>query len=192
MRPFSILRPSFNLNLIAQGNLCLPPCPKTLFIAVAQVTDSASLGLTRKCCPKTTDRQTFALGEDIPLHIALENFRADDPVVGMTPLWDRGMVVTIDVFDAYQNPIKRSDGRRYGGHGHWLAYEKGVVVPMEETLTNVGLLPTEPGSFTVTVTWSPHTCTGPDCGRSGGVSGQPYATVQDTVSFDIVAGNHPQ
>lgn len=140
----------------------------------------------------TLDKQAFALGEDVPLHIALENFSADDPVVGMTPLWDPGMVVTIDVLDANQNPIKRSDGRRYTGHGRWLTYEKGVVVPMEETLSNVGLLPTELGTFTVTVTWSPHTCTGPDCGRSGGVSGQPYATVQDTVSFDIVAGNHPQ
>jgi len=140
----------------------------------------------------TLDKQTFALGEDIPLHIALENFSADVPVVGMTPLWDPGMVVTIQVRDACQNPIKSSGRRFYMGHGRWLSYRRGVVVPMEETLKDEGLLPAEPGTYTVTVTWSPHTCTGPDCGQSGGVRGQPYATVQDSESFEVFDSNHPQ
>ena len=140
----------------------------------------------------TLDKQTFALGENVPLHIALENFSGDVPVVGMTPLWDPGMVVTVDVLDAWHHRIEPS-GRSgyYFGHGRWLLYQKGVLVPMEESLKDEGLLPTEPGTYTVTVTWSPHTCMGPDCGQSGGVRGEPYATVQDTESFEVIDINHP-
>jgi hypothetical protein len=140
----------------------------------------------------TLEKHTYELGEDIPLHIALENFSADASVVGMTPLWDFGSVVGIEVRDACQYRIKRSGGRFGMGHGLWMPYKQGVVVPMEDTVKNEGLLPAGPGTYTVTVSWSPHSCTGPDCGRNRGVSRQPYATVQDAESFEVIDSNHPE
>jgi len=144
----------------------------------------------------TLDNHTFELGEDIPLHIAMENFSADAPVVGPTPIWDAGFVVGIAVRDACQNPIKRSGGKLYTGHGRMLPYAKGVVVATERTLKNEGLLPAEPGTYSVTVTWCPDTCTGLGCGESLSLIRAPtyehYAVVQDTETFEVVDPNHPQ
>jgi hypothetical protein len=101
------------------------------------------------------DRDTFALGEDVALHIALENFDADIPVYGFSPLWNPFAAVKIEVRESNGQPVKQTCNRVWtsGGPAAMWRYPKEMIVPVERSLAGDGFLPDHPGNFTVSVAW---------------------------------------
>ncbi len=139
----------------------------------------------------TLDKDTFRVGEDVPLHIAIENFDAEVPVFGVTPT--KHNVVEIKVRNAGGQSVPISERFLYSfnylGQGSSMRYPKGKLVPLERTLWGDGWLPNEPGTYTVVVTWT----TWDDSNNeppSQGVRPDPtpatYATAQATATIHIV------
>lgn len=133
-----------------------------------EIADSSSIA--RKWGPRdkgvaadiTLDKDTFRVGEDVPLHLAVENFDAPDPIYGGNPTWDPCQVFQLEVQDASGHallPAQLFQQRSICmGHGFGpMLYGKGVVVPMERSLGNLGQLPNSPGTYTIVLTWSPAT-----------------------------------
>jgi hypothetical protein len=115
----------------------------------------------------TLDKLTYALGEEIPLHIATEDLAAEFPVYGRpfgsysmgdTSMLDEGWSVAVVVEDEH-GPIKPVE-MGWSGSGRPIPcpkpYPQGVVVPKEEPLSFTGLLPTKPGTYRILVKWSPY------------------------------------
>ena len=116
----------------------------------------------------TLDKTTYEFGEDIPVHVALQNFSAEIPIYGNSPTWRPCSTVQIAIVDQDGQPVKafRNFGfgpcMEGGPSGLW-RYPKGVAVPLELSLKAKGLLPDGPGRFAVTVTWSPYAGTDDTC-----------------------------
>jgi len=147
----------------------------------------------------TLDKDTFLLGEDVHLHLAVENFDAEVPVYGEDPLWDPCAAIGIEV--------QGSEGRQLGvnerfpqwsictGHGVGpRTFAKGQIVPLERTLGTEGWLPNRPGIYTIVVTWA--TCSGSEnasSNRAGVAAFRPYAIARAVSTINIVSGDarHP-
>ncbi len=105
----------------------------------------------------TLDSDTFKVGEDISLHLAVANFDAEVPIYTMDPVWDPCDVVSIEVQDAHGRPLP-VDGRFPNWSlctGHGFAprqVEKGKIIPLEKKLGAEGWLPNHPGTYTIVVT----------------------------------------
>jgi len=106
----------------------------------------------------TLDKATYQVGEDVPLHLAIEDFNADVPLYTWDPRWDPCMVVGIEVQDAAGHSL--STDERFPnssictGHGFGpRPFEKGKVVSLERTLRGEGWLPDHPGTYTIILTW---------------------------------------
>lgn len=142
----------------------------------------------------TLDKHRYEVGRDIPLHVALENFSAKVPVLGLSTVWEPCQVVGVEVRDAREQAIKeRFEGFLCTGNAQgYFPYKRGVVVPLEMTLKGLGLLPDKRGVYTVTVTWHPVTCAKAGCEqRRFPISPdmyRPYAVVRDTAAFEVVRG----
>ena len=142
----------------------------------------------------TLDKYRYKLGQDIPLHIALENFSAPVPVLGWSTIWEPCSVVSAQVTVERQPRLKRKDFFpglicTVGGPSGYFPYNRGIVVPLELPLGAFGQLPDRPGIYTVTVTWRPFTCEKAGCEQrhpsfSPGMY-QPYAVVHDSATFEI-------
>ena len=103
----------------------------------------------------TLDKETFLVGEDIPLHVAVENFDAKGPIYGLSECG----IVGIEVRDAGGRPLlydeRFSDISFCSGHGFGLMpYARGKISLLETTLRSAGWLPNHVGTYTVTVSWS--------------------------------------
>ncbi|HEX3377556.1 MAG TPA: hypothetical protein VHS29_11890 [Candidatus Acidoferrales bacterium] len=48
----------------------------------------------------TLDKNTYAVGEDVALHIAVENFGSGRHIYGPSPIWHPCQIVTIQLFDS--------------------------------------------------------------------------------------------
>jgi len=113
----------------------------------------------------TLDKDTYRAGEDVSLHLAIENFDAAVTIYSSDPLWDPCLVVQIEVRDV-GGRVVGSDERfpassMCTGHGRGpRLYEKGKIVTMEKTLGGEGWLPNRPGTYTIVVTWP--ACTAAD------------------------------
>jgi hypothetical protein len=46
------------------------------------------------------DKDAYKLGEDVPLHIAVENFDAPVPINATSPVWDPYAAIGVEVRDA--------------------------------------------------------------------------------------------
>lgn len=108
----------------------------------------------------TLDKDTYRLGEDVPLHLAIEDFDADVPLYTWDPLWDPCWVVGIEVQDAAGHPLPVNERFRRSsictGHGFGpRLFQKGKVVPLERNLRAEGWLPNHPGTYIIVLTWSP-------------------------------------
>jgi hypothetical protein len=108
----------------------------------------------------TLDKDTYRLGEDVPLHLAIANFDAEVPVYGSNPIWEPCNVVSIEVEDADGHSLlanERFPGWRVcvGNAVGLMLYAKGRVVPLEQTLGGEGWLPNHPGTYAVVVSWNP-------------------------------------
>jgi len=142
----------------------------------------------------TLDKDTFQVGEDIPLHMAIEDFDAKVPVYSWDPVWDPCMVVGIEVQDASGHPLSPSE--RFPnwsictGHGFGpRPVEKGKLIPLEQTLGMDGWLPNHPGTYAVVVTWAP--CFGPKSAPARGFAAdlKAYAVVHATATIRVVGGD---
>ena len=168
-----------------------------------QIADSSAIA--RKWGPRvkgiaadiTLDKEMFRIGEDVPLHLAVEDFDAAVPVYSWDPVWDPCMVVGIEVWDAGGHPL--SESKRFPnwslctGHGFGpKPVAKGKVIPMERTLGREGWLPNQPGTYTVVITWEP--CfESSDHGESAGQAAdlKPYAVVHAEATIRVVAQEGP-
>jgi hypothetical protein len=146
----------------------------------------------------TLDKGAYKLGEDIPLHIATENFDAPVPIYAVDPVWDPYPAIGIEVRDVTERPLPRnerfSNELLWMGHGLGpVAYPAGKLVTIERTLAGQGWLPNRPGVYAVVVTWRTFdgTHVEPGSGRSRKADIEPYATVQAAATFRIVAEPSP-
>jgi len=102
----------------------------------------------------TLDQSTYALGQDVALHVAVENF---DSAVGVfARAGGCTNIVEIEVRTAGGlaveglGPNVLRDCSDLGGlPGGRAEYARGKVVTQELTLRDLGLLPDQPGSYTV-------------------------------------------
>ncbi len=145
----------------------------------------------------TLDKDTFRLGEDVPLHLAIEDFDANLPLYSWDPVWDPCMTVGIQVLGLDGHPLAR--GARYpdislcSGHGFGpRPFAQGKIVPIERTLANEGWLPNHLGTYKIVVSWA--ACSGskdqaqvPDLNRKLKL----YAVARAEATIHIVAGSGP-
>jgi hypothetical protein len=162
--------------------------------------------LARKWGPRTKgiavdvslDKDIYNIGEDVPLHIAVENFDSQVPVFGPSPVWDPCSVVRVQVQDLQGRLV--SENERYhdlfactgGGPIGPKLYAKGEFVSLEQKIRGQGWLPNHPGVFTVVVDWP--TSTGPadyEAMRDPPSAITPYVVARATATFRIVDGESP-
>jgi len=138
------------------------------------------------------DKNTYEVGEDIPLHIAIQNLSADPPVYSESPVWDPFFTVGIQVLDNRGQPLA-SEARLPAtgiitGHGRGLMpFEKGKPAFLEWALGGLGWLPKNPGSYTIVASWTP--CVTDHAERSGpfiSVDPQSCVRVRATTSIRVV------
>jgi hypothetical protein len=143
----------------------------------------------------TLDGDTFKVGENISLHLAIANFDAEAPIYSMDPVWDPCEVVRIEVLDADGHPLPVDE--RFPNWsictGHGFAprqIEKGKVIAMEKKLGSEGWLPNHPGTFTIVATWAP--CFAPKTEGNASPSEHPgdlktYAVARALAKIHILA-----
>src|SRR5271156_148051 len=146
----------------------------------------------------TLDKDTYKLGEDIPLHIATQNFDAPVPIYATSAVWDPYAAIGVEVRDAIGRPLpgneRFSDERPWIGHGRGpFLYPPGKLVTIERTLESQGWLPNRPGVYTVVVTWctfdGTHVEPASELLRNDEL--KPYETVRAAATFRIVAESSP-
>jgi uncharacterized protein len=151
----------------------------------------------------TLGKPAYELGEDIPLHIAMENFAASVPILGQRPVWRPCEVVKEEVRDEmgdlvtkfYQSHTPGRDGTVTiyvcvgGGPNMLMRYPRGKVVTIERNLASEMRLPGSPGNYSVTITWAPYAGDQDSCDLceipKGWDLNKPYATVHATAKFRI-------
>ncbi|MGC1414074.1 MAG: hypothetical protein WA817_02245 [Candidatus Acidiferrum sp.] len=146
----------------------------------------------------TLDKDTYQPGEDVPLHIAVENFDAPVPIYATNPVGDPYLAIGVAVYDAMGRLLPENErspaAAFWTGHG-WppILFPPGKLVPMERSLAAQGWLPAHPGTYLVVVTWCPIDGTnykpGPEI--SLGSDGRTYATVQAAVAFRVLGEETP-
>jgi len=146
----------------------------------------------------TVDKDAYQLGEDVPLHIAIENFDAPVPIYAIDPVWDPYPAIGIEVRDAGGRVLpeneRSSNEMVWTGHGRGpVPYPAGKIVTIERTLASQGWLPNRPGVYAVVVTWRPldgtHFETGSGLPPNDDI--KPYTTVLAAATFRIVGEPSP-
>lgn len=140
----------------------------------------------------TLDKTTYQVGQDIPLHIAIQNHDADVPIYSGDPVWDPPPL-GLEVRDGLGRPLPAASRFEsfsfWTGHGRGpIPYTRGNTVTIEMSLRREGWLPKQPGDYVVVVTWG--VSTGPEPGEE--ISGlqlhallKPYATAVATAVVRI-------
>jgi TPR repeat protein len=139
------------------------------------------------------DKTTYELGEDVPLHIARGNFGASEPIAAAICPADAAAITVRDV-----------DGQRVapaGGHeictggGSSQAVAAGDVIATELSLARIGLLPRQPGIYTISATWTAYAGPPRDAHMEVTVATGPvfpYAFVNSNpITIRIVDPQHP-
>lgn len=140
----------------------------------------------------TLDKDTYKVGENIPLHMAIKDFDAPVPIFTWDPLWDPCMTVGVQVVDSARHPLAQ-DARfpdRYICTGHGFGprpVEKGKIIPIERSLAGEGWLPNQPGTYTVRVTWAP--CTGSTIPGQPFAQTKAYTEVEAKATFQVIAAD---
>lgn len=142
----------------------------------------------------TLDKDAYKLGEDVPLHIAVENFDAPVPVYATSPVWDPYPAIGVEIRDAAGRPLPENERFAmqtfWTGHGLGpMIFLPGKLVTIERTLVGQGWLPNRPGLYTVVVTWCTLDGTHFKAGSELPLAGdfRPYRTVQAKTAFRILA-----
>jgi hypothetical protein len=147
----------------------------------------------------TLDKDTYQVGEDIPLHMAIANLDAKVPIYAVSPEWDGCWAFELEVLDSAGRQIPDKDRFQTfpwcEGHGFGpMAFKKGLVDPLERHLKSMGWLPNHAGTYIIVLRW--HTETGPiELDNVTGVwqkiTLSPYATVQAAATIHIVGQDGP-
>jgi len=116
------------------------------------------------------DKDTYRVGEDVPLHIAIQNLSANLPVYSIDPSWDACSAVGVEVRGSLGQPqpaeARLPQTGSCGGFGFGLQpFGKGRMATLERELGIMGWMPKDPGDYTVVVTWNP--CITADTGKTG-------------------------
>jgi TPR repeat protein len=143
------------------------------------------------------DKLTYAIGEDIPLHIAAQVVASERPVYA-EPDAMRGAFFA-DFSGAFHLTFIGEDGviagnedgdnlrfRSLGGSSGPAVcpspLEVGKVYPLERSAKLQRLLPNQPGKYRMFVTWSPYPASDPPCSQLGKGTGEtrfrPFVTVE--------------
>ena len=99
-------------------------------------------------------KDTYELGEKVPMHIAVANFAAQAPVYGYNPRWDPCWVVRIEVRDDADGQLVTGTGSGAFCTGHgWAAYQypAGEILPLEVPMHP----PNRSGRFHAVAVWTP-------------------------------------
>jgi hypothetical protein len=134
----------------------------------------------------TLDKDLFPVGSDIRLHIAVQNVDSYEELFAMDPVFDPpGVAVGLEA-DGY--PIPAGGEAIWTGHGFCHEFPRGVVFPIELTLSQMGFKPEAPGVYKVWATWGPSK----DGGCANGPPGSMFAVKSTPVIFRVVAeSNEP-
>ena len=138
------------------------------------------------------DKETYVLGEDVPLRLAVENFSAAADIVSGELPCSAGL--RFDVRDSSGRAVQSPSHSICTGHGWSQSYPRGEIVPVPGlTLEGKGYLPDQPGDYTVTVTWEAYSRTnwyplaGPVVSAAPSMPRPPYAVVHSApVAFHVV------
>jgi hypothetical protein len=145
----------------------------------------------------TLDKDTYEVGEDIPLHLAVQNVDAEAPIYGPNIVWDPCGIVAIEVLDAAGRALGSNELMRpFGicsGHGFGpMVYEKGKVIPLERKLAAERGLPRKPGTYTIVVTWAPAIGSAEDAlSKTPFPDLKPHAVARATATINIVNSSDP-
>ncbi|HUE01083.1 MAG TPA: hypothetical protein VMR62_16035 [Bryobacteraceae bacterium] len=139
----------------------------------------------------TLDKETFRIGENVRLHLAVEDFDAEVPIYAWDPLWDPCVAIGLEVRHASGNPLPADE--RFPNWsfctGHGLGprpVAKGKAIPLERTLGEEGWLPNHAGTYTIVVIWAP--CADANAPATNPVPDlKTYAVVQATAVIHIVS-----
>jgi len=102
----------------------------------------------------TLDSDTFELGAEIPLHIAVENFSSAAPLCASDPYYDPPGV-GVELHDASEHPVPPNDFSGFWlGHGSSDRFPVGLVYPIELKLKQMGYRIERPGVYKAVVVWS--------------------------------------
>jgi len=144
------------------------------------------------------DKLTYAVGEPIPLHIAAQVLSAERPLYGVPDRKSGAFFMKWDFARAFQLSILDESGHSVGNDmpsnlqfvisgssgppACPVPLEVGHVYALEQTATRKqALLPTEPGTYRLRVTWGPYAAADPPCGKSDGAidsqAFRPFVTV---------------
>jgi hypothetical protein len=144
------------------------------------------------------DKLTYAVGEDIPLHIAAQVVSAKRPVYGEPDRLTGAFFIKWDFSRAFHLTINDEAGLIVGNNGPSnlrfvidgssgplvcpAPLEVGHVYALEISATGKeSLLPTKPGTYRFTVSWSPYPVSDSPCSQSRGVPDsevfRPFVTV---------------
>jgi len=122
----------------------------------------------------TLDKLTYPLGQDIPLHIAIENVSNANPIYSepflpSDPELSDAMASIHIVVQDEDGPLQQFStwDELDTSHGQIACpnrIEQGKTLTFEKSLARIGLLPRAPGKYKITLTWSPYTANSNDCG----------------------------
>jgi len=113
----------------------------------------------------TIDRNSYELGKDIPLHLAVENFSASVPIYGASPVFNPCEVLEVQVRDSAGQLVSGNHPQPCmggGPSGAW-RYPSGKLIPLEWSLGPLGKLPTHSGVYSVVAIWEPSQGTDYSC-----------------------------
>lgn len=137
------------------------------------------------------EKDTYRLGENIPLHMAIADFDAPAPLFE-----SRGCIADImEVLDAKGHRLPYSErfppflSCLYGGPPP-PAFPRGRVVPLEVDLRSAGWLPNRPGTYTIVLNWTPLENYVDPKDSDFDRSFFPFATVTARATIHIVAGQN--
>lgn len=135
----------------------------------------------------TLDKSTYQVGDEIPLHIAIQNHDATVPIYSGSTIWDPP-VVQVQIVDVFGRPLPAEErfesSAIWMGHGRGpIPYEKGKIVTEELQLRGMGSLPKRPGDYVIVVTWV--VSTGPEAVERIYPLLKPYTTVRASALLRI-------
>lgn len=146
----------------------------------------------------TLDKDAYKLGEDVPLHIATENFDAPVPIYAISPVWDPYPAIGVEVRDTTGRSLPANE--RFPSEALWSGHGRGPfpcppgeLVTIERTLASQGWLPNRPGVYVVVVTWRTFDGTHVEAGSGLPQSDEfkPHQTVQAAATFRIITVPSP-
>ncbi len=140
------------------------------------------------------DGDTYVVGEDIPLHLAIANLDATDPIYSWDPIWDPCFSIGIEVLDDKGNTLPANDRISYppamcnNGHGFGpRPFKRGKITSLEWRLKETGWLPKSPGNYTVVLSWCTSTGLATEWPNRNDAKLSPYATVLARATIHIVS-----